>query len=236
MSDTRRYLFMSFFGSRRECQEIPSWSEPHHPRVLEAFSARGKRCTVEWLIYFNSGRKFFTLVWRARAHIHIYIYVYIWKRTGGKRREPVASISSVICNGDRTVMFTVAKDWRTGLGVRAYARVCVFARARAAWYIGRLRHSRYSCSSPPSPGVSWKTVALRNLRARISGEIPNRAFLSLFLSRFLLPLLRIFRAFQRVTSTTLHRPLRTRKSAASAPRQCQDTPISSFYAKSTRLE
>lgn len=150
-------------------------------------------------------------------------------RTGRKRRIDFFGYSQWWPNRD--------VHRREGLTLEngpACARVCVRA---AAWYIGRLRHSRYSCSNPSPAGVYPEKPLPLETRAR---ESQKRSLIARFSSSLSLssppPPPHVFRAFQRVTSTTLHRPLRTRKSAASAPRQCQDTPISSFYAKPTRLE
>jgi len=75
-------------------------------------------------------------------------------RTRRKRREPVASISLVICSGDRTDVHRcedeeLTRENERGVRVRTYVRMraCACVCMRALWYIKRLRHFRYSCSN-----------------------------------------------------------------------------------------
>lgn len=121
--------------------------------------------------------------------------------------KPVVLISSVICSGDWTDALSPSWRWDQHGNGSGIARVCAYVRANTGvWcvrcvHIGRLRHPRYSCSSPSPRRASWEPLSLGTCERASERESKNTLIVSCSTS-----------SAHRMTSTILRWLLRTHTS------------------------
>lgn len=116
--------------------------------------------------YFNSGHNKFHNCLHSRKIINVGKNSR-WKYLGGTGKKTRAGRIDFFgylqwwlnwCSSSRT-RWELTQQNGSGIVFVWYVRIHM-RDVCAVWYIGRLRHSRYSCSNPSLPNILWKPLSL----------------------------------------------------------------------------
>lgn len=104
-----------------------------------------------------------------------------WKYiSGGKKKSRASRIDFFDylqwwlnrCSSSRT-RWDLSRENGSGIAFVYVYNTCEYTYMCAVWHIGRLRHSRYSCSKPSSSHILWKPLSLE-IYERESLKTSNR--------------------------------------------------------------